>query len=100
MSYERTLCIREPARQFAANSLKTISYRQVSRWRYSCKPSHAGGVSSSVSKAKSMPGDPTMLASDWRNVLPTLTGRSVTLREVASADLRPLVDVLSLGDAT
>jgi len=41
-----------------------------------------------------------MLASDWRNVLPTLTGRSVTLREVASADLRPLVDVLSLGDAT
>jgi N-acetyltransferase len=47
-----------------------------------------------------MAGDPTTLASNWRSELPTLTGRSVTLREVAPADLGPLVDLLSIGDAT
>jgi RimJ/RimL family protein N-acetyltransferase len=38
--------------------------------------------------------------SDWRTELPTLTGRTVTLREPTAQDLGPLVDLLSLGDAT
>jgi RimJ/RimL family protein N-acetyltransferase len=38
--------------------------------------------------------------STWRSELPTLSGRAVTLREAASADLGALVDLLSLGDAT
>jgi RimJ/RimL family protein N-acetyltransferase len=36
----------------------------------------------------------------WRNELPSLAGRVVLLREPASHDLGPLVDLLSLGDAT
>jgi len=47
-----------------------------------------------------MAGDPTTLTTNWRSNLPTLTGRSVTLREVAPTDLGPLVDLLSVGDAT
>ena len=38
--------------------------------------------------------------SSWRNELPSLTGRVVLLREPATQDLGPLVDLLSLGDAT
>jgi RimJ/RimL family protein N-acetyltransferase len=38
--------------------------------------------------------------STWRSKLPTLTGRAVTLREPASADLGPLINLLSLADAT
>ena len=38
--------------------------------------------------------------SDWRTELPTLAGRVVTLREPAAQDLGPLVDLLSIGDAT
>jgi RimJ/RimL family protein N-acetyltransferase len=38
--------------------------------------------------------------SDWRTELPTLMGRMVTLREPTAQDLGPLVDLLSLGDAT
>lgn len=48
-----------------------------------------------------MASDPTVLStSNWRTELPTLTGRVVTLREPASSDLGPLVDLLSLADAT
>jgi RimJ/RimL family protein N-acetyltransferase len=48
-----------------------------------------------------MTADPTLItAPNWRNELPTLSGRVVTLREVASQDLGPLVDLLALGDAT
>lgn len=48
-----------------------------------------------------MAGDPTVLStSNWRAELPTLTGRLVTLREPTSSDLGPLVDLLSLSDAT
>jgi N-acetyltransferase len=36
----------------------------------------------------------------WRTELPTLSGRSVTLRAPNDADLGPLVDLLSLADAT
>jgi RimJ/RimL family protein N-acetyltransferase len=36
----------------------------------------------------------------WRNELPSLTGRIVTLREPVTQDLGPLVDLLSIGDAT
>jgi RimJ/RimL family protein N-acetyltransferase len=36
----------------------------------------------------------------WRNALPTLTGRTITLREPMPQDLGPLVDLLSLRDAT
>ena len=36
----------------------------------------------------------------WRNELPSLTGRVVVLREPSTPDLGPLVDLLSLGDAT
>jgi ribosomal-protein-alanine N-acetyltransferase len=39
-------------------------------------------------------------AADWRTELPTLTARIVTLREPVVQDLRPLVDLLSLSDAT
>jgi RimJ/RimL family protein N-acetyltransferase len=37
---------------------------------------------------------------DWRTELPTLTSRMVTLREPSPSDLRPLMDLLSLGDAS
>jgi RimJ/RimL family protein N-acetyltransferase len=37
---------------------------------------------------------------NWRVQLPTLTARQVTLREATAADLRPLMDLLSLGDAS
>jgi RimJ/RimL family protein N-acetyltransferase len=48
-----------------------------------------------------MPGEPTAVASSaWRNELPPLTGRVVMLREPGSPDLGPLVDLLSIGDAT
>ena len=39
-------------------------------------------------------------ATTWRNVLPTLTGRTITLREPEPPDLGRLVDLLSLGDAS
>lgn len=48
-----------------------------------------------------MAGESSLIGvSSWRNELPTLTGRVLTLREPASQDLGPLVDLLSLGDAT
>jgi RimJ/RimL family protein N-acetyltransferase len=48
-----------------------------------------------------MAGEPTVVgAATWRSELPALTGRVVTLREPATQDLGPLVDLLSLGDAT
>ena len=48
-----------------------------------------------------MPGEPSeMIAPTWRNELPMLTGRAVMLREPVSQDLGPLVDLLSLSDAT
>src|SRR5438270_10917820 len=37
---------------------------------------------------------------DWRAELPALTGRIVTLREPSAQDLGPVVDLLSLADAT
>jgi RimJ/RimL family protein N-acetyltransferase len=39
-------------------------------------------------------------AQDWRSQLPTLTARQVTLREAAPTDLRPLMDLLSIADAS
>jgi RimJ/RimL family protein N-acetyltransferase len=36
----------------------------------------------------------------WRTELPTLVARTVTLREPVDADLGPLVDLLSLADAS
>jgi RimJ/RimL family protein N-acetyltransferase len=48
-----------------------------------------------------MAGEPSIHgASNWRSELPPLTGRAVLLREPAAQDLGPLVDLLSLGDAT
>ena len=48
-----------------------------------------------------MPGEPSVLSvAAWRNELPSLSGRVVMLREPATQDLGPLVDLLSLGDAT
>ena len=48
-----------------------------------------------------MAGEPAVIGvSTWRNELPVLTGRAVMLREPVSQDLGPLVDLLSLGDAT
>ncbi len=48
-----------------------------------------------------MPGEsPSIAAATWRNELPLLTGRTVMLREPGPQDLGPLVDLLSLGDAT
>jgi RimJ/RimL family protein N-acetyltransferase len=48
-----------------------------------------------------MAPDPTAMgATNWRHELPTLAGRMVVLREIAPQDLGPLVDLLSLSDAT
>ena len=44
--------------------------------------------------------DPVPDKTTWRNELPTLAGRMVTLREPAAQDLGPLVDLLSLDDAS
>ena len=41
-----------------------------------------------------------LAAPNWRSELPTLTARLVTLREPSSSDLRSLMDVLLLGDAS
>ena len=43
---------------------------------------------------------PVTDVSAWRTELPTLAGRVVMLREPGTQDLGPLVDLLSLGDAT
>src|SRR5436305_2206451 len=37
---------------------------------------------------------------NWRSELPTLTSRLVTPREPVSSDLRPLMDLLLLADAS
>ncbi|HKB09974.1 MAG TPA: GNAT family N-acetyltransferase [Vicinamibacterales bacterium] len=47
-----------------------------------------------------MAGDPSVSSPNWRTELPTLAGRTVTLREVAPDDLGPLLGLLSLADAT
>ena len=47
-----------------------------------------------------MPGDPSVIVSTWRTELPTLAGRSVTLREPVFQDAGALVELLSLRDAT
>lgn len=48
-----------------------------------------------------MAGEPSVIGpSTWRSELPPLTGRAVVLREPVTHDLGPLVDLLSLGDAT
>jgi RimJ/RimL family protein N-acetyltransferase len=44
--------------------------------------------------------DPVSDKTTWRNELPTLAGRMVTLREPAAQDLGPLVDLLSSDDAS
>jgi len=41
-----------------------------------------------------------MTVSDWRRALPTLAARVVTLREPIPQDFGPLVDLLSISDAT
>ena len=41
-----------------------------------------------------------MSASDWQTALPTLTSRSVTLREPIAQDVGVLVDLLSIADAS
>jgi RimJ/RimL family protein N-acetyltransferase len=55
-----------------------------------------------VTGAIAMSNDPTLLgaATSWRAELPVLHGRTVTLREPVATDLGPLVDLLSLADAT
>jgi ribosomal-protein-alanine N-acetyltransferase len=48
-----------------------------------------------------MASEPSVISvSTWRNELPSLSGRAVMLREPVPQDLGPLVDLLSLGDAT
>ena len=44
--------------------------------------------------------EPVVDKMTWRNELPTLAGRTVTLREPAAPDVGPLVDLLSVGDAS
>src|SRR5881392_2170640 len=41
-----------------------------------------------------------MAGSDWRATLPTLTSRSVSLREPIAQDVGALVDLLSITDAS
>jgi len=48
-----------------------------------------------------MTTEPTALtAPNWRTELPTLVARAVMLREAVATDFGPLVNVLSIGDAT
>src|SRR5436190_12439395 len=49
-----------------------------------------------------MSKESTVLASssNWRSLLPTLNARLVTLREPTPSDLRPLMDLLLLADAS
>jgi len=47
-----------------------------------------------------MAGDPSVIVSTWRNELPVLAGRIVTLREPTAQDLEPLINLLSVRDAT
>jgi RimJ/RimL family protein N-acetyltransferase len=48
-----------------------------------------------------MDTDPNLTPSvDWRRELPTLASRTVTLREPTTSDIGPLVELLSLADAT
>jgi RimJ/RimL family protein N-acetyltransferase len=47
-----------------------------------------------------MAGDPSVVATTWRNELPVLAGRTVTLREPAYQDLASLVELVSTLDAT
>jgi RimJ/RimL family protein N-acetyltransferase len=42
----------------------------------------------------------TLTSPNWRAELPTLTARLVTLREPSASDLRPLMDLLLLADAS
>ena len=44
--------------------------------------------------------DSTDSTPHWRTHLPTLTARQVMLREATASDLRPLMDLLSVGDAS
>ena len=44
--------------------------------------------------------DPSVLTPSWRAELPVLTGKTVTLREPIAQDLGPLVNLLSLSDAS
>jgi len=46
------------------------------------------------------PDSPGSALSDWPSELPMLTGKLVTLREPTAADLRPLIDLRSITDAT
>jgi len=41
-----------------------------------------------------------MTGSEWQTALPTLASRSVTLREPIAQDVGPLVDLLSIADAS
>ena len=47
-----------------------------------------------------MTTDSTETTPHWRTQLPTLTARQVTLREATVSDLRPLMDLLSIADAS
>jgi RimJ/RimL family protein N-acetyltransferase len=48
-----------------------------------------------------MSNQPTVTTtSNWRSQLPTLAARLVTLREPTSSDLRPLMDLMLLADAS
>ena len=48
-----------------------------------------------------MPGESAVIGvATWRNALPPLNGRVVTLREPVTQDLGPLLELLSVGDAT
>src|SRR5689334_25344870 len=50
---------------------------------------------------KKMPIDSnTTIKNDWRAELPPLAGRVVSLREPVARDLGPLVDLLSIADAS
>jgi RimJ/RimL family protein N-acetyltransferase len=54
-----------------------------------------------VDDGPTMAMDQTVASSTaWRTELPVLTGRTVTLREPCADDLGPLIDLLSLSDAT
>jgi RimJ/RimL family protein N-acetyltransferase len=48
-----------------------------------------------------MPGEPSVIGvASWRNELPSLNGRVALLREPVPQDLGPLMELLSIGDAT
>src|SRR6516165_5484867 len=77
------------------NSLSLAFRLLPSLFRYGCDA--AFGAATQMTMAKETT---TLSAPNWRQELPPLSARLVTLREPTMADLRSLMDLLLLADAS